>query len=245
MNQVVTQTLDPNIVSVVLATEPPGLPLSLNGVDISTPQSIISWQGLGLDISASPIVESLGQSWRFAAWSDGGAATHTIITPPSATTYTATFMPISNVTQLLRLENANFAYVGGPSAIAPAGVLRINATLSNVSPSVIHDIFIKVRTLTGGNVVLNAMDGPAGVGAIVPVAPTALGADGLLQPGERFHISFRIGLRSFNSFRFVGDAFGLTDGVATLPQTVLASSLRSQRNYSSRLVKSQRSICQV
>ena len=32
-----------------------------------------------------------GQSYRFVAWSDGGAATHSIDTPPTSSTYTATF----------------------------------------------------------------------------------------------------------------------------------------------------------
>ncbi len=90
LSRTVSQRLDPRKVSITLATSPTGLKLGLNGSTITAPRTITSWHGYGLQVSA-PNQYSGGRNWVFSRWSDGKSATHTIVTPASATTYTATF----------------------------------------------------------------------------------------------------------------------------------------------------------
>ena len=54
--------------------------------DLHGTANLPSWEGYDLTVSAP----AQGR-YVFSSWSDGGAATHTIRTPPSARTYTATF----------------------------------------------------------------------------------------------------------------------------------------------------------
>jgi glucose/arabinose dehydrogenase len=118
---------------------------------------------------------------------------------------------VVNVTPLLRLDRVKVSYLFRLSETAPAGILKINATITNVSSSTMRGLFFTVTRLTGRNVVLNATGGPGGVGAMVPVPPEAFGADAMLQPGESFFISFRIGLAQLRAFSFDVDAFGRLD----------------------------------
>jgi glucose/arabinose dehydrogenase len=89
----ITRTLQPNRVNVTFATTPAGLNLGLNGSTITTTQTFVSWQNYVFNVSAPVPQYSSGQWWVFDHWSDGGAAAHTISTPASAITYTATFKP--------------------------------------------------------------------------------------------------------------------------------------------------------
>ncbi len=88
----VTRRLDPVRVAVTLATTPPGLQVTLATPSDLTrtlvgPGTVTSWQGWVLTIGAP----SPQGNRRFRSWSDGGAQTHTVVTPASATTYTASF----------------------------------------------------------------------------------------------------------------------------------------------------------
>jgi glucose/arabinose dehydrogenase len=92
LTRTVTQTLQPNRVPVTFATSPNGLRLDVNSTAITATQTITSWQGYVLNVS-TPLLQrdGSGQWWKFAAWSDGGAASHVITTTASAATYTAAF----------------------------------------------------------------------------------------------------------------------------------------------------------
>ncbi len=89
----ITQTLQPRRVNVTFVTEPESLNLVANGGTITTTQTLVSWQGYGLNMLAPIQVDNQGKGWAFSAWSDGGDLAHTIVTPSSAVTYTATFTP--------------------------------------------------------------------------------------------------------------------------------------------------------
>lgn len=89
----VTQTLQPQRVNVTFKTEPGGLGLIANGVNIPTPKTLVSWEGYALNMLAPVQLDNQGKAWAFHAWSDGGEAARTIVTPPTAVTYTATFTP--------------------------------------------------------------------------------------------------------------------------------------------------------
>jgi glucose/arabinose dehydrogenase len=93
LSNTITQTLQPNRVNVSFATNPLNLGLVFNNTSITPPQTVLSWQGYGLNVFAPGQLDAGGQWQFFANWSDGGAIAHTILTPSSAMTYTATFQP--------------------------------------------------------------------------------------------------------------------------------------------------------
>ncbi len=91
LSATITRTIQPLRVNVTFATSPAGYTLGLNGNTITTTQTLVSWQGYALNVSA-PLQYQSGQWRTFTSWSDGGAMAHTISTPVSTTTYTATFV---------------------------------------------------------------------------------------------------------------------------------------------------------
>ncbi|HEY3177029.1 MAG TPA: PQQ-dependent sugar dehydrogenase [Candidatus Polarisedimenticolia bacterium] len=83
----------PNLSSFTLATSPrPDLGLTLEGAPVTAPQAEPSVVGLERDIGAlSPQTPGDGHTYTFSSWSDGGSRLHTITTPASPATWTATF----------------------------------------------------------------------------------------------------------------------------------------------------------
>jgi glucose/arabinose dehydrogenase len=93
LSKTTTLNLRPKTVAVRFATRPTGLRLKVNDVTLRTPKSIVSWEGYKLNVNAPSQRDSAGQPWVFRSWSDGGAAAHTIITPPDPAEYVARFRP--------------------------------------------------------------------------------------------------------------------------------------------------------
>jgi glucose/arabinose dehydrogenase len=83
--------LFPQTVPLTFESSPSGLQLSHNVVSGAAPFTNSVIIGSQNSISA-PLVQSLGAStYEFANWSDGGAASHNIVAPAAAATYTATY----------------------------------------------------------------------------------------------------------------------------------------------------------
>jgi len=82
-----TRNVQPRTVAITLATNPSGLNLTVNGTTVTGPTTITSWVGWQLALAA-PTRQS---PYSFVSWSDGGAATHSVITPSTPATYTATY----------------------------------------------------------------------------------------------------------------------------------------------------------
>lgn len=83
----------PRTVMLTLATVPAGLQLTLDGQPVTTPHTFASVVGVKRVIGAPAPQEVGGIPHLFRRWSDRRANTHTIITPVSEKTYTATFSP--------------------------------------------------------------------------------------------------------------------------------------------------------
>jgi hypothetical protein len=83
--------LDPKTVDLSFATNPSGLSLTVGGSSsIATFKRTVIVNSVN-SISA-PLTQTLnGGTYQFSSWSDGGAATHNITAPATATTYTATY----------------------------------------------------------------------------------------------------------------------------------------------------------
>ena len=91
LQRTITQDLDPRLVAVTFDTQPGGRRVEVFGQSFTAPATITSWDGWGLAVNAPNQQDALGNPLTFAAWSDGGARTHTITTPASAATYVATY----------------------------------------------------------------------------------------------------------------------------------------------------------
>jgi PKD repeat protein len=83
--------VQPQQVQINLATNPSGRTLGVNGTSLVAPATLTSWAGYTLNLSAPTQQDAAGQTWVFTAWSDGGAASHPVVTPAAPATYTATF----------------------------------------------------------------------------------------------------------------------------------------------------------
>jgi PKD repeat protein len=101
-----------------------------------------------------------------------------------------------------------------PAPDAPAGVVTIQATFSNISDVVLSGLFFLVSTLVddAGVTFLYASSGSNPEAVVVPVPAAALGSDGMLEPGETFTIVFEIGLAQRQGFAFVANAYGRAPG---------------------------------
>jgi glucose/arabinose dehydrogenase len=87
----VTRDVHPKLATVKVLTDPGGLTAELDGTPMPTPLTFIGVVNFERSIGAGSPQTLNGRSWAFDSWSDGGAQTHTIATPPTATAYTAVF----------------------------------------------------------------------------------------------------------------------------------------------------------
>ena len=88
-----TLRLDPKTVDLTFKSDPAGL--ILNAGESATPTPFIKTVIIGSKLSiAATTPQGLNNTWYgFSSWSDGGPATHDIVAPATATTYTATYKP--------------------------------------------------------------------------------------------------------------------------------------------------------
>ncbi|HMI93762.1 MAG TPA: PKD domain-containing protein, partial [Polyangiales bacterium] len=107
-----TRIVEPHLVDVSFASAPQGRTLTVNGTSIVTPVTFVSWESYALNVDAPAQT-----GFTFASWSDGGARAHTISTPATAATYTATFTSAPSVVPTVFI---NFQPAG---ASVPAGYL--------------------------------------------------------------------------------------------------------------------------
>ena len=87
----VTRDVVPRVVQITLASSPSGAGLTLDGQPVSAPVTFSSVVGVTRTIGAVSSFTSGGDPHDFKAWSDRGAQTHTISTPSTSTTLTATY----------------------------------------------------------------------------------------------------------------------------------------------------------
>jgi glucose/arabinose dehydrogenase len=87
----IRRDVQPRLVNLTFDSAPAGLAVVVNNTTFTTPAAVTSWDGYQLAVSAASQKDAAQQAWLFSAWSDGGAAAHTVVTPAAAATYTAQF----------------------------------------------------------------------------------------------------------------------------------------------------------
>lgn len=119
------------------ATEPAGLTVTLDGQAQPLTQDVIGVVGVQRMIGVA-IAQTLGTTeYVFRSWSDGGAATHSISTPATNTTYTATFTAVpQNQSPTVAIS----APAAGSTLTANAAA-TVRATASDVDGTVTQVIF--------------------------------------------------------------------------------------------------------
>ena len=141
----VTRDLLPQKARLTLRTEPAGLAVTLDGQPVNEPLTVTGVVGIERDLRAEDQVAG-GRRYRFARWSDGGAAAHVISTPPADTTYTATFTdlgPVVNQPPTVTLGAATTGTAGAPQALT--------ATAADADGSVASVAFFDGSTLLGSD----------------------------------------------------------------------------------------------
>ena len=117
------------------------------------------------------------------------------------------------VNDQVSVEPINSTFQTSPNTSGcPAGFVgkfNFDARLSNDSSPSLSKLLVKVATLTNGNLLQNADDGPAGIGAILTIPNDGLFSDGLLSAGEFVNVPFSICLKNSESFSFFVDALGM------------------------------------
>lgn len=83
--------IQPRVAALTLTTNPPGLALTFDGQPITAPFTQQDVAG-SIRPLVAPSPQTVGaNTYQFVGWSDGGAQTHNITVPTTATTYTATY----------------------------------------------------------------------------------------------------------------------------------------------------------
>jgi hypothetical protein len=85
----------PRAVNLVLASSPPGAPVSYGGTTGPAPRARPAAIGFVSSIAAERTFISNGTTYSFVGWSDGGARAHDITVPAGDTTITAVYEPRS------------------------------------------------------------------------------------------------------------------------------------------------------
>ena len=102
----------PRKVVLTLATNPAGLQLKLDGQPVATPLSFDAVVGMVRTIEGVTPQVAGSTTYTFVSWSDGGATSHTISTPATPTTYTATFQAGGGPSQPIALDAVSSAPPG-------------------------------------------------------------------------------------------------------------------------------------
>jgi glucose/arabinose dehydrogenase len=90
--------------SFTVTSNPGGLQLELDDQPFTAPKTVLGVVGISRKLGVVSPQTLNGITYSFVSWSDGGAISHTISTPATATTYTATFK--QSTTKIYEAESA-------------------------------------------------------------------------------------------------------------------------------------------
>lgn len=121
----------PNKADITLASNPPGIPIGLDGSPQTTPYTFTGVTGFQRELTAPTNYTVGGQTYVFDHWSDAGGIKHTIVTPGANTTFTAEYVVGSQTAEASSFEQLNGE--GQPVGIQSSSWGQNNAaiTMSN------------------------------------------------------------------------------------------------------------------
>lgn len=137
--------IQPQTASLTLLSEPEGLQLTLDAQPITTPHSFVSVVGFERPVGAAAFQTYSGTAYKFDAWSDAGAATHTIVTPAATTTYTAAYLVSPLPAPWTSVDVGNVGTPGGASFAGDTFVVNGSGFLEGTADS-FHFVY---RQVTG------------------------------------------------------------------------------------------------
>ncbi len=145
--------LIPQKTTLTFQSNPSGLSLGYGSTVGTTPFTRTVIVNSGTSISA-PSPQALGAfNYQFTSWSDGGAASHNLTVPPTATTYTATY---TNVGPANLVAAYGFEAGSGTSILDSSGVGN-NGTTANTTWSTTGK-FGKALSFNGTNALVTVPD---------------------------------------------------------------------------------------
>lgn len=126
LSATVRQALLPRTVQIQFLADPAGTRLRIDQADVATPVTFTSWVNASINVEATAQTAADGSALSFVSWSDGGAATHGIVTPQGDASYTANFARGSSTSVSVpgRIEAEDFG-TGG------SGLSFVDTTLAN------------------------------------------------------------------------------------------------------------------
>jgi glucose/arabinose dehydrogenase len=123
-----TVVIRPETIALTLASSPPGATLSYSAREYVAPVTLTTAIGYRTSVSAPETLTVGGTSYRFDAWSDGGARSHQFVIPAEARTLTARYraadgppaVPPGSAAEVLGSETT------GPPVLTPRPLLRLS-----------------------------------------------------------------------------------------------------------------------
>ena len=139
----VTRDIQPRKARITLNTQPAGLALTLDGQPFASGQTFTGVVGMERDLGAADQTSG-GRRYRFASWSDGGAANHVLSTPAADTTLVATFVDLGP-----ELNQAPSVTLSAPATATTGVAVTLTANASDNDGSVARVQFFDGTTLLG------------------------------------------------------------------------------------------------
>jgi len=163
----VRRNFQPRLVSLSFASSPSGLTILANGVSVTTPRTITSWEGYRISVAAPTQRDAAGQAWLFSSWSDGAPSSHTIVTPAAATAYTARFVAARTVAPAADAYVRNGTFAAQNFGTAAELIVKHSATIDNQRQSFLR---FAIGTGTVGRAVLRLHGGLSSAGEVTVAA---------------------------------------------------------------------------
>jgi uncharacterized repeat protein (TIGR01451 family) len=175
-----TVSLYPQTVDLTFATSPAGLQLGLNTTAQAAPFTKTVIIGSSNSVSAGSPQDLNNVRYQFSTWSDGGAASHSIVAPATATTYTATYSPISADVRIVKTGSSNagarqatFSLAVTNAGPASAAAVVVRDTLPSKLSYVSATSSVGSCSVAGGTVTCTLGTLASGAAATVTIVTTA------------------------------------------------------------------------
>jgi glucose/arabinose dehydrogenase len=213
----VVQNFQPLRVPVAFGTQPQGLVIPINGVQVTAPAIVASWSGYVLNVDA-PDQMLGGNRYSWVAWSDSGSRAHAITTGDTLSSHVATFQQLPQlVTRYFTLAPCRLVDTrgtgprGGPPLAAGAvrnfdldGVCGVPATAKALAVNV-----TVTQSTAAGDVRMWAQGGLQPTTSVISYRPgRARANNGIVSLGPTGGLSVFAGMPPSGTVHFILDVAG-------------------------------------